>query len=485
MGKGAGRGPMPDRSEDPWGATAGHPRHGVLAVGVGICARALEAEADRWFLWLPVAFAAGILTYFALPIEPDGRIATAGLLASLGLLLTVRQVPLGLALGGVLFTFSLGFATAKLRTEIVRAPVLTEELRYVPVTGFVEAFEARSGKRSRITLRVITLGDLTDETRPFRVRISTAAKSATATTGQAIAVRATLMPPPQPVEPGGFDFGRQAWFKRIGATGYTTGRIEPLAHPPPLPSKLRLWAEIDALRTAVNERVRAVLHGVTGGVAVALMTGDRSGIPQHVTEAMRDSGLAHVLAISGLHMAIMAGTVFWLARALLALVPGLALRFPIKKWAAVIALLAATFYLALSGASVPTVRAWIMMSIFLIAVLLDRPAITMRNVALAALAILVVAPESLFQPSFEMSFAAVIGLVALYEWFGRRNRTRLAEASPLWRGVRWGGAFVAGVGVTTLIAGTAVAPFAVYHFNRMTHFGLAANLISPRRSSAF
>jgi competence protein ComEC len=182
---------------------------------------------------------------------------------------------------------------------------------------------------------------------------------------------------------------------------------------------------------------------------------------------MRDSGLAHVLAISGLHMVIMAGTVFWLA-----------LRFAIKKWAAAIALLAAAFYLALSGATVPTVRAWIMMSIFLIAVMLDRPAITMRNVALAALAILVAAPESLFDPSFEMSFAAVIGLVAFYEWLTRRKRQYLPDVSPAWRGLRWSGALVFGAGLTTLIAGTAVAPFAVYHFHRMTHFGLVANMIA-------
>ncbi|WP_141701691.1 ComEC/Rec2 family competence protein, partial [Methyloceanibacter marginalis] len=142
------------------------------------------------------------------------------------------------------------------------------------------------------------------------------------------------------------------------------------------------------------------------------------------------------------------------------------------------ALLAAAFYLALSGAAVPTVRAWIMMSIFLIAVMLDRPAITMRNVALAALAILVVAPESLFDPSFEMSFAAVIGLVAFYEWLAGRKRQFLPDVSPAWRGVRWTGALVFGAGLTTLIAGTAVAPFAVYHFHRMTHFGLVANMIA-------
>jgi competence protein ComEC len=193
---------------------------------------------------------------------------------------------------------------------------------------------------------------------------------------------------------------------------------------------------------------------------------------------MRDSGLFHILSISGLHMAIMAGTVFWLVRALLASVPSLALRFPIKKWAAAVALIAAAFYLLLSGAAVPTGRSWIMMSIVLVAVMLDRPAITMRNVALAAFAILIVAPDSLFDPSFEMSFAAVVALVALYEWMSGRERDGLGDVSHVRRNLRKGWVLLLGAGLTTLVASTAIAPFAVYHFHRMTHYGLFANLIA-------
>ena len=175
---------------------------------------------------------------------------------------------------------------------------------------------------------------------------------------------------------------------------------------------------------SVNARIRASLPGERGEIAAALITGERAGISDEDNQAMRNSGLFHILSISGLHMVIMAGTVFWLVRALLALFPSLALSFPIRKWAAAAALAAALFYLLLSGAAVPTVRSWIMMSIVLLAVLLDRPALTMRNVALAALLILVIAPESLFDPSFEMSFAAVVGLVALVE------AQRQARAGP-------------------------------------------------------
>jgi len=472
---------MPDRDQDAWGGVQSPKRRGGtgnVAAAFAALARALEAESDRWFLWLPVLIAAGILTYFGLHTEPDLRVAAALLLGALGLFIVARVTPLGLALGGAFLAFALGFATAKLRTEMVRAPVLTDEIRFVPVTGFVEDFEHRAGKRTRITLRVISIGGLDADAQPVRVSITTSSKADRVRTGEAVSLRATLRPPPEPVEPGGFDFARQAWFDRLGATGYATSKISPFEAARPPPWDLRLWAAIDSLRTAVNDRIRAALPGQEGEIAVALITGERGGIPQEVTEAMRDSGLAHVLAISGLHMVIMAGTVFWLARALLAVFPSLALRFPIKKWAAAIALAAATFYLALSGASVPTVRAWIMMSIFLIAVMLDHPAITMRNVALAALAILFVAPESLFDPSFEMSFAAVIGLVALYEWVSARKDHRLLDVSVLWRGARWSGALLTGIAATTLVAGTAITPFAIYHFHRMTHFGLVANMIA-------
>ena len=296
--------------------------------------------------------------------------------------------------------------------------------------------------------------------------------------GQAVTLRATLQPLPEPIEPGGFDFGRQAWFARLGATGYATSKVAPLGGAPAPPWDLAAWAEIDALRATVNARIRAALPDETGEIAIALITGERGGISEEVTQAMRDSGLAHILSISGLHMVIMAGTVFWLVRALLALVPGLALRYPIKKWAAAAALAAASFYLALSGAAVPTVRSWLMMSIVLIAVMLDRPALTMRNVALAALAILIVAPESLFDPSFEMSFAAVVGLVAFYEWLAKRRRPSLTDVSPVWATLRRGASLVGGAAATTLVAGTAITPFAIYHFHRMTHFGLIANLVA-------
>ncbi len=310
------------------------------------------------------------------------------------------------------------------------------------------------------------------------MRASVSAASGRVETGEAIALKATLRPPPEPILPSGFDFARSDWFYRLGGIGYATGKPARLEDAGKPPYDLALWVPIDRLRSLVNARIRASLPGERGEVAAALITGERAGISEEDNQAMRDSGLFHILSISGLHMVIMAGTVFWVVRALLALFPSIALRFPIRKWAAATALAGALFYLLLSGAAVPTVRSWIMMSIVLLAVILDRPALTMRNVALAALIILAVSPESLFDPSFEMSFAAVIGLVALVEANSKRAPDRAEDVNLVWRGLRRLKAIVVGDMATTLVATAAVAPFAIYHFHRLSHYGLAANLVA-------
>ena len=347
--------------------------------------RALAAESDRWSLWVPVLFAAGILVYFALPEEPRWGTATALLLAGVGTFFAARDRPLGLVVASAFLALALGFATAKLRTEMVRAPTLHTELRGARVEGWVERCELREENRARATLRVVAIDALPPQERPYRVRISMSAASGRLETGDRIRIRATLRTLPEPVLPHAFDFARMAWFDRLGAVGFALGRPDVVTDPQGPPWDLALWMPVDRLRSHINARIRASLPGERGEVAAALITGERAGISEADNRAMRDSGLFHILSISGLHMVIMAGTVFWAMRACLALFPAVALRFPIRKWAAAVALAAALFYLLLSGAAVPTVRAWIMMSIVLLAVVLDRPALTMRNVALAAL----------------------------------------------------------------------------------------------------
>ena len=200
-----------------------------LALALHAIARALEAESDRLSLWIPVLFGGGVIAYFALAEEPRLLTAAALTMAAVGLTLAGRGTGLDLIIGGAALAFAAGFADAKLHTEMARAPVLTKELRGVSVRGWVERFERRDKAKARITLRVIALGDLSPDETPYRARVTISAANAHIETGEAVSLKATLRPPPEPISPNGFDFGRKAWFDRLGATGYAIGKIEPLA----------------------------------------------------------------------------------------------------------------------------------------------------------------------------------------------------------------------------------------------------------------
>ena len=451
----------------PAGADA--PRDGWLAA----LARRLEAEQERWFLWLPVMLGIGIGIYFSLDSEP--HLLTALSVGAVGIAarLFAPKRTLGLLLGSALMAIGLGFALAKVRVETVRAPVLVKQMRG-EVRGFVELIEPRSPRGDRITLRVISLGAMPEEQRPTRVRITSTTSTPGLAAGDAVVVNATLMPPAGPALPGEYDFGRQAWFEQLGAVGYTRSAIHFDPDVGPAPSDLAFWNAIERFRHLVSARVRAVLPGESGAIADALITGERGGISPATNTAFRNSGLFHILSISGLHMAIMAGSVFFVVRLLLAAVPSLALRYPIKKWAAAAAMLGAIGYLLVSGSAFATVRSAIMISIMFIAVMLDRPALALRNVGLAALAILVVFPESLFDVGFQMSFAAVVALVSIYEALRTYRAWSLVPEIP----GAWLVVFLGGIVTSTLIASAAVAPFAAYHFHNSQQYAVLANLIA-------
>ena len=221
---------MPGRDEHASEHWAGEPqrRLGGAALALSAVARALEAESDRLSLWIPVLFGSGILAYFALSEEPRLLTAAALIMAAAGLILAGRGTGFGLIIGGAALALAAGFANAKLHTEMARAPVLAKEMRGVTVKGFVELYERRDKARARITLRVIALGDLPPAETPHRVRVTLSAASATVESGEAVSLKATLRPPPEPISPNGFDFGRKAWFDCLGATGYAIGKIVPL-----------------------------------------------------------------------------------------------------------------------------------------------------------------------------------------------------------------------------------------------------------------
>ncbi len=272
-----------------------------------------------------------------------------------------------------------------------------------------------------------------------------------------------LSPPDGPVEPGGFDFQRLAWFARLGGVGYTRSPVlvlEPAR-------KGEAGMGLHRMRMRLSAGIQARIEGQAGALAAALMTGDRSGIDRGTNDAMRASNLSHLISISGLHMGLLTGFIFVSLRQALSLIPVLALRLPVKKIAAVGALIVAAIYLALSGMNVATVRAFIMVAVMLVAVLLDRRALTLRSVAIAAILILVMEPESLVEPGFQMSFGATTALVAV---FGNIGRWQARVPGPLIP--------PATLLLSSLVAGTATAPIAAAHFNRVAEYGLLANMLA-------
>ena len=381
----------------------------------------------------------------------------------------------GLLLGGV--------GAGALRTALVAAPVL-ERARSLAVSGFVETVEQRPGSL-RLTLLLREAGRLRAAEMPRRVRITLRGRLGDPPphVGTAVSLRARLMPPPDAVMPGGYDFAFRAYFARLGATGFAfTAPREIDLGPPPV--RLRLSAGLADLRGGIASRIAAALgrDTVAGALAVALIVGDRSAIPPEVTEVLRTTGLAHILAISGLHMALFSGAVFFVVRAGLALMREVSDTKPIDLWAAGAALAAAAFYLAISGASVATQRAFVMTALVLAGRMAGRRALTLRNAAIAALLILLPAPESLLDPGFQMSFAAVVALIAAYEGLRRILRTRerndraaAVSAGALSGGVaRWFGALL----LTSLVAGLATGAIGAFHFHRVAPLGPLVNLLA-------
>jgi len=448
---------------------------------------AIAAQRGALFAWTPVALAIGVGSYFGLPAEPVawqwaalGGVAAVLLVAVL--MAGERAAPVLLALLLVVSGVLLGGA----RSHLVAAPVLKYRF-YGAVEGRIVAIDRSQSDALRLTLDKVWLGRTPARKTPRRVRISLHGASNGAQDGtqgafapqdgtqgafaplpgQRVALTAHLSPPPAPSEPGGFDFQRHAWFDRLGAVGYTRS---PVVLPGPATGEGGVGLWLYRVRLALSAAIRARMPGDDGAFAAAILTGDRSAMSHQTVLALRNSNLAHLLAISGLHMGLLTGFVFAALRYGMALVPPLALRVPVKKLAAVGALLAAVVYLLMSGGNVATQRAFVMVTVMLVAVLFDRRALTLRAVAVAALIVLLMQPESLTEPGFQMSFAATTALVAVFTMLRDWPETR-------WRPPRWTRPILAVV-ISSFVAGIATAPFSAAHFNQVAQYGLLANLLS-------
>ncbi len=274
--------------------------------------------------------------------------------------------------------------------------------------------------------------------------------------------------------PGGYDFARMSYFQGIGASGYSLTKPAVLdGHN--LPLDMRVRTKLASLRAVIGARITSMLPGQTGEIAAALTVGQTAGLDDSSMDDLRGSGLAHVISISGLHMSLVAGTVFWFLRWTLALFPFIALRYSVRTLAGGTALIAVTIYLALSGAAIAAVRSYLMIAAVFLAIVLNRPALSLRNVALAGLLILIVLPDSLIDISFQMSFAATAALIAGYERFARYLHF---EARSVRERLTWQPVYIVGaVLMTTATAGLAVEPFSAYHFHNLTSYAALGNLL--------
>ena len=450
--------------------------HPSLARVAEVLADQVGRQTDRWTLWTPVALGLGCALYFGLPREPQNLVAWGLLPVLAGLLIATRwSAWRALTIVLVLSACALGgFAVAKLRAESVKAPVAPAGARPQWVEAWVVDVASPGQGGQRLLLAPVRIGDWSPAATPIRMRVTLRPEAELPSPGDPVRLLAILNPPPPPASPGSYDFARDAYFESVGAVGLALRAPRWVAADTIPPWRLRLTMQINAIRWALTQRIVATLGPETGGLAAAMTTGHEAFIPREQVENLRAAGLAHIISISGLHMAIVGGFAFAAARLAVAAWPWLALRVSGKKVAALFGLVAVGGYLVLSGAPPPAERAAITAAVAFAAILADRQAISLHALAIAAMVVLLIHPEAVTEPGFQMSFAATAALVALAEIWPRPVREidvpwpiRLTQAAATWT--------LASIAVS-FIAGLATGPFAIQHFNRVSTFGLFANL---------
>lgn len=441
-----------------------------------------EVEYGTSFLVVPVLLGIGALTYFAASHEPGWRPLILGLAVIAGVAYLARNrrflftasmaavFVIAGALAGKIETWRAG-------TKMLGSPVTTT------LTGIVAGIERQPGGRARVIIDIMTTQRPYLRFAPDRVRIVARKPPAELRPGLLITGRARLIPHSGPARPEGYDFAFHNYFRGFGAVGFFLGEPEIRKA-----AKTEIWFQpsiwLQRARDWLTLRVRDRVGGREGEIAAALITGAKTGIPEEVNEALRRTGLAHILSISGLHMALVAGTVIAVLRLVFALFPRFVSSYPVRKFAAASALATVFLYLFISGTGIATQRSFLMLAVMLIALLMDRPAITMRNLAIAAIIIIVLQPHEVVGPSFQMSFAATAALVAAYAAWTRRRARRAASGMTV--DTRHTGAissalkklllYAAALAMTSIIAGAATTIYGVWHFNRLAPLGLFANL---------
>lgn len=456
---------------------APHPKQLVaLQILVQFAYRTFEQR--RVFLAVPFILCASIWIWFTQAREPSSAVWLLVVAVMLVAMYAVKNQIIILMLTFVVFVFASGFALMNFHRDVHGTQMLAR-VEFVQLTATVDSILREDSDAQRIIFRDIEVGE---DARPRTIESLNAVKririfsrsEVRVKPGQIVSFSARIYPVPGPVTAFGYDGHVQSFFDGIGAYGSLTGnRLEIVQEPIPtaatnFPKQL---AELFRyFRGEIGARILDSVSGDAAGILTAMMIGDQSGISDETRDIMSRSGVAHVLAISGLHLSLVAGGVFAAFRLLLAFNQSGSFAVDSKRIAAVFGLLTAMFYLGLSGASVSAIRATIMLTLVFLAILFGRNALTLRNVAIAACFVLIVDPSAMLRPSFQLSFAAVASLVAVYEYFSdKRNQSLSSNGAKIWT-------YVFGLFTTSLIAGLATAPFAAYHFQSVAPLGAIANI---------
>ena len=454
----------------------------------------LEQDMRRLFLFVPVAMVGGVLLYVQADREPSwlAPLILAGVSGGLAFLNRDRNRVLMVCLIG-LCAMSTGFLAACLQTIRLATPVLQKPwIGYA--SGVIEQIDWGQDNlgqdNAHLILRVYKMGFLTPSERPVKLKLSVKGKPAIKA-GDQIFASMRVQPLPGPSYAGGYDFRFDYFFKQIGGVGTIVGEIKAgYGKPPSLWQSV--WFAIDRYRCAITDRIYTVIGGQNGAVAAALVTGKRGYINEHSNDSLRSAGIYHVVSISGLHMAIAAGFAFTCARLFFLLIPGLSLRHDTRRWAAWAGMAGAVVYDVFAGSDIATERSMLMTLVLFGAIAFGRRLLSMRNCALAAMLLIVLEPNGVLNPGFQMSFAAVVGLIALYERkpdlvLSRTmvTQVQVTEQSPqtskpknrffTHHKMR---ALFNDVVLTTVVAELATAPFGLYHFHMMQSYGLIGNAIT-------
>jgi len=429
------------------------------------------------FILAPAFLTVGVILYYSLAHEPDFLALLAPALLVAGLFMSTRAWPLAhLALGAAMLCLA-GALLAKAETVRAGTKMLGAEIATV-VTGRITAIEHQASGRVRLTMDVISTARPVLRFAPDKIRVSARKVPETIAAGSTVSGLVRLLPPSGPVRPGSYDFAFESYFDGIGASGFFLRG--PDIVPEAVPAAVGFRASVQRVRYAVADRIRGRIGGPEGEIAAALVVGVRAGIPDDVNEILRRAGIYHIISISGLHMALVAGSIMGLLRFGFALFPDFSSRHPVKKYAAALSIAGLALYLFISGGEVAAQRSFLMLAIMLTAVLFDRAALTMRNLAISAMVVIVVSPHEVVGPSFQMSFAATAALVGAYsawsDYQARRPQGRRQSRSlPVWLARKLLGALV-GIAVTSLVAGGATAIYSAWHFQQLPSLGLFTNL---------